>query len=482
MRRLALLALLAFAAVPARADDAADARRAKIEAAKRADAADLAAFKARVNASIDAGVAWLRTKQKSTGNFPAYGDNLPPNTYQPLDLGVNALVLLTLAKSGVPADDKAVDRLKGWCFANHANMKGLKKVMTYPSSVLLMALEALYHPAPKDEQDVRRDRYGTTITRRKTPCRYPGPVSALVDELVRFLKDSFAAKAKGWRYPGNTVGAPEGPVDLSNTQYALLGLNAAARCGVNVPPEIYLKTLDYLLATQARDGLPAELFVESSAWEPGADDVPRWLSAGKRTARAFPYMPGSKEGSTGSMTAAGVACLAMVKERLTEASKLTPETSKRIDAAMLDGIAWLSDTFTVSENPVFPAGGAPWHYYYLYGIERVGALTGVRHFAKTDWYRAGADHLVGAQEKDGGWRRAGAKPGAMADENESEVVQTCFALLFLKRSTSPPTVPITPAALTGGEAPPVDLRGPGTPRSTDGSPPMDGGSPMDGAK
>ena len=70
----------------------------------------------------------------------------------------------------------------------------------------------------------------------------------------------------------------------------------------------------------------------------------------------------------------------------------------------------------------------------------------------------------------------------MADENESEVVQTCFALLFLKRSTSPPTVPITPAALTGGEAPPVDLRGPGTPRSTDGSPPMDGGSPMDGAK
>lgn len=470
MRRLAALALVLLLpttvrlAPHAHADDAADARRAKIDAAKKAEADERRAFEAKVNAAIDAGVAWLRTKQKSGGNFPAYGDKLPPNTYQPLDLGVNALVLLTLAKSGVPADDKTVDRLKGWCFANYANMKGLKKVMTYPSGVLLMALEALYHPVAKDEQDVKRDRYGTTISRKKTPCKYPGPVAALVEELVKFLKDSLVPKVNGWRYPGNTQGSPEGPVDLSNTQYALLGLDAAARCGSNVPPELYLKVLEYLLATQQKDGLPTELFVQSPDWEPGADGVERWLSAGRRTARGFPYMPGSTDGTTGSMTTAGIACLAIVKARLSEAGRLTPELTRRIDGGILDGLAWLTDVFTVTDNPVVPAGGAPWHYYYLYGVERVGSLTGLAHVAKVDWYRAGAEHLLGAQEKDGGWRRAGAKPGAMADENETEIAQTCFALLFLRRATTPPVVPITPKVLTGGgDDAPADGRGPGAP-------------------
>lgn len=477
MRRSALLALAVLLSSTVRADDAADARKAKIEAAKKAAAADEKAFHERVNRAIDAGVAWLRTKQRSGGNFPAYGDNLPANTYQPLDLGVNSLVLLTLAKSGVAPDDKAVDRLKGWCLANYANMKGLKKVMTYPAGVLLMALEALYNPAAKEDREVKRDRYGTTVTQKKTPCKYPSAVASLVEELVKFLRDTFVPKVNGWRYPGNTQGSPAGALDLSNTQYALLGLNAAARCGTVVPTDLYLKVLEYLLGTQQKDGLPTELFVESSAWEPGADDVPRWQSIGKRAGRGFPYMPGSTEGTTGSMTTAGVACLAIVKERLAEAGKLTPELGRRIDSALLDGLAWLSDVFTVTDNPVVPAGGAPWHYYYLYGIERVGALTGVRHIAKIDWYRAGADHLVGAQEKDGSWRRSGAVAGKVADENESEIVQTCFALLFLKRATTPPTVPITPVALTGGDAPPTDLRGPG---ATPTPPAMDGG--MSGAR
>ena len=468
MRRLAVLALVLLLPTSIRlpsnahADDAADARRAKIDAAKKAQAEETRAFETKVNAAIDAGVAFLRTKQKSGGNFPAYGDHLVANEYNPLDLGVNALVLLTLAKAGVPAEDKAVDRLKGWCFANYANMKGLKKVMTYPAGVLLMALEALYHPVAKDEQDVKRDRYGTTITRKKTPCKYPGPVASLVEELVKFVRDALVPKVNGWRYPGNTQGSPDGPVDLSNTQYALLGLNAAGRCGATVPPDLYLKVLEYLLATQLKDGLPTEIFVQNADWEPGADDGQRWLSTGKRTARGFPYMPGSKEGTTGSMTTAGIACLAIVKERLGEAGKLTPELAHRIDGAMLDGLAWLTDVFTVTENPVVPAGGAPWHYYYLYGVERVGSLTGLRHIAKIDWYRAGAEHLLGAQEKDGGWRRAGAKAGAMADENETEIAQTCFALLFLKRATTPPTVPIAPKVLTGGgDDAPADARGPG---------------------
>jgi hypothetical protein len=161
------------------------------------------------------------------------------------------------------------------------------------------------------------------------------------------------------------------------------------------------------------------------------------------------------------MTTAGIACLAIVKERLGETGKLTPALAQRLDVGLLDGLAWLTDTFTVTDNPVVPPAPAMWHYYYLYGLERVGSLTGVRFVGKNDWYRQGADHLLGAQKKEGGWESAiGA--GKPADNTESDIVQTCFALLFLKRSTTPPAVPITPPSLTGNpDAPPVDNRGAG---------------------
>ena len=445
----------------AQADDpaAAEERRKRVEAAKKLLADDRAAFEKRVNVAIDRGVAWLRTQQKVTGNFPAFGDHLPANTYQPMDVGVNALVLLTLSKSGVPVEDKVVEKLKSWCLSDYAKMRGLKKVMVYTAATLLMALDAMYNPHAKDETDVKRDRYGTTITRKKTPCKYPAGVQSLVEELVKFLVGSQVVKIGGWRYPGNDIGSVNGDVDLSNTQYALLGLNAAARCGIAVPDAVWTRTLEYVLREQEKDGMPSELFIENAAWEPGFDEPPKFLSAGKRKARGWTYLPGGRDGSTGSMTCAGLACLAIVKERLSETGKLTPEASRRIDTGLLDGLAWLSDVFTVTDNPVVPTAAAMWHYYYLYGLERVGSLTGVAYHAKADWYRVGADHLMAAQEKNGGWKEASSKDKP-ADSTESAITQTCFALLFLKRATTPPTVPVTPPVLTGGsDAPPEDNRG-----------------------
>jgi hypothetical protein len=154
------------------------------------------------------------------------------------------------------------------------------------------------------------------------------------------------------------------------------------------------------------------------------------------------------------MTCAGVTCLGIVKERLWARSKLTPDVSKRLDKGMLDGLAWLSDHFTVADNPDPPS---QWHYYYLYGLERTGAKVGVRFVGTHDWYREGAEHLLAAQEKGGGWAEA-AMSGKPADNCESAVTQTCFALLFLKRATKPPPVPMTPPVLTGGGEPPKDNR------------------------
>jgi hypothetical protein len=120
--------------------------------------------------------------------------------------------------------------------------------------------------------------------------------------------------------------------------------------------------------------------------------------------------------------------------------------ARRIDEGVLEGLVWLSEHFTVTDNPDPPN---QWHYYYLYGLERTGAKTGVTHVGQHDWYREGAEHLLAAQEPAGGWAEAAAS-GKPADSTESAITQTCFALLFLKRATTPPWIPVAPPVLTGG--------------------------------
>jgi hypothetical protein len=66
--------------------------------------------------------------------------------------------------------------------------------------------------------------------------------------------------------------------------------------------------------------------------------------------------------------------------------------------------------------------------YYLYALERAGMLTGVEKIGSHDWYAEGAKYLLDHQRADGSW------PGG---EEEEAVWNTCFAILFLKRSTRP---------------------------------------------
>ncbi len=138
------------------------------------------------------------------------------------------------------------------------------------------------------------------------------------------------------------------------------------------------------------------------------------------------------------MTTAGIASLAIIKERLLDGGVLQTEERKRIDAALRDGVGWFSSNFAVERNP----GNPSWHYYYLYGLERAGDLLGLRYMGKHDWYREGAEWLIKAQQAGGSWPAQGGKdPNA---HGETELIRTCFALLFLKRATVPPSVPLGP--------------------------------------
>lgn len=73
------------------------------------------------------------------------------------------------------------------------------------------------------------------------------------------------------------------------------------------------------------------------------------------------------------------------------------------------------------------------HYYWLYAVERLGMLLRLRHIGFHEWYREGAQWLVGAQEADGGW----VNPAGSLGAPEPPLAATCFALLFLRRATLP---------------------------------------------
>jgi hypothetical protein len=161
----------------------------------------------------------------------------------------------------------------------------------------------------------------------------------------------------------------------------------------------------------------------------------------KMYARGWSYIPEGLAGEhkwmevkCGSMTTSGAAALMICKAAL-EGTGPYRAAEDKINKSIRDGCAWLANNFTVTTNP----GRGGYHFYFLYGMERVGVLTLCRMLGKHDWYEEGANYLLGAQSGNGSWS---------VNTGESPLVNTCFALLFLKRATTP-IVELPEQAYTG---------------------------------
>jgi hypothetical protein len=433
-RPLSLSLLLCAAAIAptAAANDAPDdaaARKRKVAEAKRLEAEAEKMLVERVNAAIDRGATWLEGRQDADGVWPSPSE---PNGRW----GVQALCLLTLLKCGREADAPSVKKgLAAWRKLYEDSAKG-GTLRTYDAGITLMMLDALYGQTGEEKRDTRY-----APSRKKQKCRYPKDMEEIARNLVDFLVTRRNRENDGWRYPD---GASDGPVDMSCTQYAMLGLWAASRCGFDAPPECYHGAVAYALRTQAKEGKEVVRWIENPAHEPGVEDrYGPFLPGPKDRARGWAYLP-NLTAWTGSMTTAGIAVLAIAKDRLKDMKALTPAREKEIDAAMRDGVAWLGESFKVDGNPG-TATQAGWHYYYLYGLERVGGVTGLRHVGRHDWYRRGAEYLVDRQHGDGGWVSDAPERTKI---HESPEIDSCFALLFLKRATVPP---VQGPVLTGAD-------------------------------
>jgi hypothetical protein len=93
------------------------------------------------------------------------------------------------------------------------------------------------------------------------------------------------------------------------------------------------------------------------------------------------------------MTCAGLASLVIARHHL-------GEKKPTLDPAAVGGLEWLAWHFSLEENPVSPSLN---HYYYLYGLERVGMLAGIEFIGEHEWYPEGARYLLENQKSDGSW-------------------------------------------------------------------------------
>ncbi|HEX6812216.1 MAG TPA: prenyltransferase/squalene oxidase repeat-containing protein [Planctomycetota bacterium] len=281
-------------------------------------------------------------------------------------IGELALLMLAAIHDGVEPTDPVFETAQ----------KRLAKAMpaqTYDLALRLMVLEAL--PAFPDRLELAQ---------------------ADAKELLRHRdRGAFTYQTNGNRW------------DLSNTQYAALGLRSAKAIGVTI---------------------------DKSVW----NDMAREIGSQQNSYGGFAYQARNRgfdpEGYA-SMTAAGIAVLAICRQAVDGDDKRDAELDKKIAR----GWEWFRHNLATIGSTT-----ERWSFYFHYGLERAAILTDVTKIGTVDWYEKGARMFVDAQQPGGGWdsRTDGYNWGDMAGKGNS--VATAFAVLFLRRKFQKSLGPVTP--------------------------------------
>lgn len=327
---------------------------------------------------IEEGLSYLHGVQKDDGSWG--------------NVGITALATLAFLNAGYDENDepvrKAIDyilsktREDGSIYITHP---------TYETSLAIIALVATRNESYKDIIDKARNWLLETQWDEDTPW---GSVT----------KDN-------WYYGGWGYGDGRRP-DLSNTQFALMALDAA---GVSKEHPVWAKAQIFLARVQNRqEDVHIPFLNYTVKWTP---EFNTYNDGG------FVYLPGqSLAGGTksyGSMTAAGLWSL-----KLCGVSNDDP----RVKAAL----KWISENYTWDENPGLDRSGL--YYYYLtlskalimtIGID--GEINGRR------WYDDMVIKIVSLQRPDGSWVGKGFW-------EENPVLATSYAVLSMQYRIVPTVV------------------------------------------
>ncbi|HED64110.1 MAG TPA: hypothetical protein ENJ09_01015 [Planctomycetes bacterium] len=340
-----------------------------------------------VDEAIDRGVDFLLSRQLRDGSFHEHAARYGS--------GATALAVFALLESGLDEDHPAIRRAFAYLDT------------TRPTKVYTAALQLLAY-AELETLDKQRRRH----------------VSEVLALLLSWQRDDF-----GYPFLEESDGSARGddPGDLSNTQFGALGLRAAIQIGLKVPRSAFEDLLHATLPYQEK---------ERKVEVPPDPEHPERSRTGTSSEAGFRYrVPPSQvtrtgkplrnarptREVTGSMTAAGLTVLAVVRDAA--GSRLGKADRRKLEASARLALRWLANHFDAANNP----GSRQWFLYYLYGVERVGAFFELERLGTHDWYAEGARELLRRQTPFGAW---GGRTGESA---------TAFALLFLDRATAPST-------------------------------------------
>lgn len=385
-----------------------------------------------VNRAIERGVAALKAAQGEDGTWPS------------TEIGSTALAALTLLECGVekkdPAVVKAADKVREAAFT-------MKE--TYSISLAILFLDRLdestdtplieslivrllagqvasggwsYNCPTIGEDEIKRIRAemagnANRVLRagvrdlKKLPAKNKRKQSDLPQEIQDQLKAIAKLQAAGGG--GGDAGVPglAATPDNSNTQFATLAMWVGRRYGVPTQAGL-VKLYEYFRRSQHADGGWGYMFTPGV----GAGGV----------------------GSTAPMTCAGLLGLAVGHGAALDLKKAKGEKVEKQDVSkdqsLKIGLVALSTAIGVPlgwQGDGLPPAGLPAargkSFYFLWSLERVAVVLNLKTIGKKDWYAWGAEVLIGNQENSGLWTRGeyGGRHGH---------ADTCFALLFLKRS------------------------------------------------
>lgn len=264
---------------------------------------------------------------------------------------------------------------------------------------------------------------------------------------IRQIRDFLLRCQKPHGGFGYTVAGPYiNSGDISQTQYVMLCLWTMSQLGIEVPDDAIARTITFLEAAQTNEG-------------------------------GWPYQFGGPTadagGTTNSLAAAGFSALLIAGDSLgmyrskvaenqeeegiipTVFKRIMPEAQRTrvsIDRTRLDNATKRGEAWHLAN----PYRRAQWHYYYVYSRERYESfleITKGKPQKSPEWYNQAVETLQAAQGANGAWGDAADGDTPLAPE-----ACTCFAVLFLIRSTQKAIGALNEAYVVGGVDLPDDLR------------------------
>lgn len=443
-----------------------------------------------VNQAIERGTTWLYSKavrfdlsKKQRGAFWGHtlgnavygGGQMNADAWQySHPAGATAFALYTLLKCGIKPKDPVITEGFNFLREQHVftkkydglphdfgmRFRHVELAGSYELSAMILAVTARY------------DQYKKTSASKSAARKQKLKIKNGADK--KFLQELVAQLASrrgipepgvpeedraGWRYNIPKVsmqGAgqkwdrdmtvpPHANQDLSSTQLAALALYNAHRFGVKVKMQVWMDILEFTLSQQEADGPEHERYQRS--YEGGKQVIK------KDRARGFMYIKGSPDNhegkATSSMTGCGVTNLLICRDVLANDSKGLKLWKGRkqlqadVEAAIDDGVAWLDKYWSPMNNQTADKKPAGYAIYYLYALERAMDVMGRKLCGSHLWYEEGAKSILG--QKQAHMIEVKIKKNTELRETlfwktgtthePQDVLDTCFALLFLKRAT-----------------------------------------------